>query len=150
MFQPARLGETYNHGQGVGHGDEIGTTVLGALLLEVAERRGAERVGTRGHAVLVVLETELAGIFADNNDILPAESLEALASNLAERRREVYKVHAREVRGDINVASHGLDVEASTTANLSHCVSEALQVERSRHLHRPKRACWGESCQNRR
>lgn len=99
--------------------------MLRALLLEVAERRGAEKVSTRGHAVLVVLEAELAGIFADNNDILPAESLEALASNLAERRREVYKVHGREVCRDINVASHGLDVEASTAANLRYCVSEA-------------------------
>ena len=89
-----------------------------ALLLEVAECRGAKQVLGCGHAVLVVFEAELARILANDSDVLPAETLKALASDLAERWGKVDQVDAGEEFGDTHVLAHGFNVPASAATNL--------------------------------
>jgi hypothetical protein len=113
---------THNHGKAIRHGDQVCATTLRALLLEVAQHRGAQEILSRRHAVLVVLQAKLASILADNSNILPAKSLKSLPGNLAKRRREVDEVDAREEFGDVDVLLHGFNVPAGAAANLDELV----------------------------
>lgn len=92
--------------------------MLGSLLLQVAESRGADGVGAGGHAILVILKAKLARVFTNDNDIFPAETLEALAGNFTQRGGEINEVDTGEVGGDINMAGHGLDVVSGATTDL--------------------------------
>jgi hypothetical protein len=111
---------TYDHGQAVREGDEVGTADAGALAVEVAGALGAGAgdgaVGLDG--LLVVLEAEGAGVLADHLDVGPAKALEALAGDVAEGGREVDEVDAGEELGHRDELRHGLDVPSCTAANL--------------------------------
>ena len=112
--------ETYDHGQAVGHGNKIRTTILGGFRRKVAVHRWrvCQRRLPAGKITLVILKPELPRVLAHDLDVRPPELLEALPRNVAEGRREVDEVHAREERGDVDEAGHGLDVVARAAANL--------------------------------
>lgn len=106
---------TYNHGQAVGHGDEVGTTHAGAARL----------VGIHGgdlvrpdHRRLVVFEAEGTGILAHDLHVLPAQAGEPLPGDLAERGREVNEVDAGEEFGHRDELGHSLNVPASSSTDL--------------------------------
>jgi hypothetical protein len=109
---------TYNHRQAVRHGDQISSTKVRARLIKVAQRRRARRDRLGGHARLVVLKTELASVLTNDLDILPAKSFKSLSSHLAKRGGKVNEVYAREEGGHVDESGHGLNVEASSAANL--------------------------------
>jgi hypothetical protein len=110
---------TYDHGQAVREGDEVGTADAGALAVEVAGALGAGAGdGSLGALLLMVLETERPGVLADNLDVLPAQAGEALSGDLAEGRGEVDEVDAGEELRDGDEFGHGLDVPAGTATDL--------------------------------
>lgn len=92
--------------------------MLRALLLEVAQRRGAKQVLGGGHAVLVVFQAKLARILANNSNIVPTKALKTLARDLTKRGRKVDQIDAGEKFRDINVLAHGFNIPASAAANL--------------------------------
>jgi hypothetical protein len=69
--QLVTVGQTWNHGQAIAHGHDIGAT--GGFT-----------------------ETKLSRILANHGDILPAETLKSLAGNFEKRWREIDKIHVRE------------------------------------------------------
>ena len=81
-------GLTWDHGQGIAHGDEVGLCVLAR-------------------------NTELARILAEDRDVLPSETGKALSGDLAERRRQVDEVDMLEILLDVDESRHRLDVVPS-------------------------------------
>lgn len=114
------MNKTYNHRQAVGKGNQVSTTIILALLSEIAERRRS-RSDLLGHASLVVFEAEFASVLADDANVLPAKPLETLLCYLAEGRGEVDEVNAGEEGGDVDEMGHGLNVPASAASNLFVC-----------------------------
>lgn len=122
---------THNHGEAVGHGEQVGSSMLRTPLSEIAQGRGTQRTPCCRHATLVVFQSEFASIFADNRDIVPAKSFEAFASDLAKRWGEVNEIDAGEERRHIDELGHGLDIPASASANL-----EKRQMSMGGHFRR--------------
>lgn len=94
--------------------------MLRPLLVEVAQDRGAKGVAMAWKTIFMILQAELPRVLADDLDIGPAQPLEALTRNFAERGREVDKIHAGEELRDIDVFGHGLNVPSCATANLDY------------------------------
>ncbi|KIH89559.1 hypothetical protein SPBR_06644 [Sporothrix brasiliensis 5110] len=114
-----------DHGQAVGHGDQVGAAVVRAVKREVAVAGeggrgggGDDAAATARKTTFVVFEAELAGVLADDVHVGPAEAGEALPRNGTQRRREVDQVHAREEVGHVDVRGHGLNVPAGAAADV--------------------------------
>lgn len=87
---------TRDHRQAVAHGDRIGACAIGADL---------------GSRVQVLFrEAERPNILTENRDIFPSESFEPLTGDVAEGRRKINQVDAREERLDWYEGIHSLDI----------------------------------------
>jgi len=110
--------KTHDHGQAVRERNQVGTADTGAILIEVAGALGTGAGDGALGGLLVVLEAEGACILTDDLHVGPAETLEALAGDLAQRGREVDEVDTGEELGHGDELRHGLDVPSCTAANL--------------------------------
>ena len=67
---------------------------------------------------LVVGEAENASVLADDMDVLPAQTIEPLARNCAERCAEIDQVDCVEECRDIELLLHLLDVPAGSATHV--------------------------------
>lgn len=95
--------ELGDHGQRVGHGDQVG--------LDIVLGGGARRL-------VVVGEAEMASISTDDRAVLPSQALEAFPGDLAQGRRKIDEVYRIKGVGDVDELIHLLDVVAGTTTDL--------------------------------
>lgn len=93
--------------------------MLGALLGKAAAwgpDRGRSRSQMR--TILMILEVELPGVFADDLDVGPAKPGKALPGDVTQRRGEVDQVHGGEELGHVYKRGHRLDVPTGASADL--------------------------------
>ena len=76
---------------------------------------------------LIVLEIEVPRVFADDLDIVPAESRKPIARDFAQRGREVDQVYCGEELGHLNELGHGLNIPSRAPAHLSD-ISHVIEM----------------------
>lgn len=75
---------------------------------------------------LVVFKAKFASIFTDDCDVLPSKSVKSLSSDLAQGWRKVHEINTRKELGNIDEATHGLNVPARPASNLSTSVNVSI------------------------
>nr|POE89763.1 hypothetical protein CFP56_20232 [Quercus suber] len=110
--------ELGDHAQAVGHGEHVGADRVTCILVVGGPADAEVPLLALLQAGLVVRQPEQPGVLTDHVHILPAESFEALARNVAEGGAEIDEVDGVEEFGDIELRPHLLDIPAGAAADV--------------------------------